>query len=705
MPHHHTNLMMGHIRRDVIPSHRLPLLVPTTTDLGVGFPSLVVRSDSTSTSTSTSNEKATSNLDTTVLPVVLGAGVPIICAIIAFIILHKRHVKKLMHEDANDKHKSLDFGLDDVNPHRQKKVPNGMPQMMEPSHTKGLSLDVYPYLMPPGLHSPRESIHSISRSIDDDKYRPATLITNDNASVMSFPRNRDDASSVAGSTRFGSEEPNAGLLRNAQRMSRSSPPLHRRPSHEPTSPTPAHLHQDYPGPASGMAPYPVEHNEPARGVALGSPAGDSNLHERAISPPAPEPQFNLPESQFNFNSASELHFDTPVHAQGNNSNTSYEDRPNFPLPDSMQAHQPEPTQAPTMQLPRISLPVSDITTSDYGDDHRKSELMIPEVNIHSAEEAEHQQETNKMPELPEEPQTLDPVYDTHRDTRRLTLGVRPLPPEDPADNPEQRANRIRSFYKEYFDDSKRETTYYEDYGPEFYEGGGYVYDPTNGDYFDAAPPAPFAEPIGRRAMTPPPRAPPRFQGAARHMATNSAGNNGFGGPGPRAFSSASGRVPGPKAPRPRMPPPAPLQVLPTPHMLNDDSILTAAAFAPGKSFRDQQAGRPETPTGGMQPYSPALRAHTPLMSSFDDLAVIPSPHALRKSGTFTSLDFAPPPRFKNQDGGSDAGSIRSNRTGISNTHQNNIRLGNYRVSRLPAGMVGTRDDMMTSLRPTMDLTR
>jgi hypothetical protein len=37
----------------------------------------------------------------------------------------------------------------------------------------------------------------------------------------------------------------------------------------------------------------------------------------------------------------------------------------------------------------------------------------------------------------------------------------------------------------------------------------------------------IAEPMTRRAMTPPPRAPPRFQGAARHMATNSAGYNGM----------------------------------------------------------------------------------------------------------------------------------------------------------------------------------
>lgn len=80
-------------------------------------------------------------------------------------------------------------------------------------------------------------------------------------------------------------------------------------------------------------------------------------------------------------------------------------------------------------------------------------------------------------------------------------------------------------------------------------------------------------------------------------------------------------------------------------------------------------------------------------------------HALRKSGTFTSLDFAPPPRFKNADGGngSDAGSIRSNRSGISQMHNNALRAGAYRVSRLPQDMVGTKDDLDIALKPSWNL--
>ena len=74
-------------------------------------------------------------------------------------------------------------------------------------------------------------------------------------------------------------------------------------------------------------------------------------------------------------------------------------------------------------------------------------------------------------------------------------------------------------------------------------------------------------------------------------------------------------------------------------------------------------------------------------------------HLLRKSGTFTGLDFAPPKRFKDNETMSDAGSIRSNRSGVSAMQLGAIRSGAYRVSRLPQGVVGTKDDLSTSLKP------
>jgi hypothetical protein len=48
---------------------------------------------------------------------------------------------------------------------------------------------------------------------------------------------------------------------------------------------------------------------------------------------------------------------------------------------------------------------------------------------------------------------------------------------------------------------------------------------------------------------------------------------------------------------------------------------------------------------------------------------------------------------------SDAGSIRSNRSGVSTVQLGAIRNGAYRVSRLPQDMVGTKDDLASALKP------
>jgi hypothetical protein len=72
---------------------------------------------------------------------------------------------------------------------------------------------------------------------------------------------------------------------------------------------------------------------------------------------------------------------------------------------------------------------------------------------------------------------------------------------------------------------------------------------------------------------------------------------------------------------------------------------------------------------------------------------------LRKSGTFTSLDFAPPKRIRDPDSMSDAGSIRSNRSGISTAGLGAIRNGAYRISRIPQDVVFTKEDLATTLKP------
>jgi hypothetical protein len=214
------------------------------------------------------------------------------------------------------------------------------------------------------------------------------------------------------------------------------------------------------------------------------------------------------------------------------------------------------------------------------------------------------------------------------------MSLRPLPPDNPEDNPEQRANRIRSFYKEYFDDSKPEPVganiyndYYEDYGSEYLDGA--IFDPESGAFVVTQPNAPYAEPVTRRAMTPPPRAPPRFRSntgpRGPQTGRSSAASSGRFMPPPRGMSSMSGRAPQPMRPRA---PPTPLTSLPTPAKLTEDSMMiNPADFAPPVSFRDRQNGmRPDSPLGSPRPWSPAVRPHTPLASSYDDMMVLPSPY-------------------------------------------------------------------------------
>ncbi|KAI9849331.1 MAG: hypothetical protein M1837_004791 [Sclerophora amabilis] len=687
--------------------------------------------------------------DSNTLPIILGVVIPIVLAIIVFYYLHRRHLRKLRNEDANDKHKSLDFGLDESYGNNSgkkggkkggKKTKTG-PEMTttplnktgtRPSHGRGMSMDIdigSPYVLPPGLHGSRESLHSLSRTNNgDDRYRPATtFIPNDTSSMGSYPsrsrRGPDNSSLYTGSSADGHDGMNQGLLRNASRMSRSMAPHEALPytSTGPgTGPQIPTIQMPEPSldiarkelppkpPGSGLSP--LSGQDLARDSYVEGNGGDLRRSNNYLGS-----MINVRESSLDADK--EQHADGPTPSapatlpQPSLQGTSAR-KPPPPAINTLPSN-PRPKKKNSIEAPAIQLPdgmnfLDD--GSEHGDDaaaaapHRARQFSLPRQNEDERHSFDLMAEGG-----PQDPSGNLGAHPAGYDVRRLSMGFRPLPPEDPSDDPEARANRIRSFYKEYFDDSKPGPVqggddYYEDYGQEYY-GDAAFFDPDSGNFIMAG--APMAEPLTRRAMTPPPRAPPRFRGGGpRHHYSPSGGLTHHG---PRAFSSASGPM-GARGPGGRfqargkpLPPPSPLNVLPTPHLLKEDSFTLPIDFAPPSTYKDRQAGRPASPRGGQMPYSPMLPAHLPLASSFDDLSVMPSPHALRRSGTFTALDFAPPPRFKNSDTGSDAGSIRSNRSGMSAQHLHNIRTGAYRISRLPKETVGTRNDIQASLRPTWDL--
>ncbi|KAL8674943.1 MAG: hypothetical protein Q9168_000646 [Polycauliona sp. 1 TL-2023] len=660
--------------------------------------------------------------------------IPIVIALVLFLWLQRRHVRKLRKEEANDPHKSLDFGMDPTSAKQNKKKGKRGPEMAvagptgpeAPARGRGLSMDLdlaSPYVLPHGLQGSRESLHSMSRTIhsQDDRYRPATtFIPNDGHTIRSGSRARtfaDDSSSSAesGSTARGhiNDGMNQNLLKNAQRMSTSLPPTQRKVNAPPTmpqirSPEPtAAISRN----ASPSVPKPTalmpgfgDHSRDSYMSNDGAGLRKSNnylgalIHSREPSAEVGPQQPSRPATQL------------PQHLPSTPAATLQKTQGRKTPPPAIDTFPPSsrPLRKQSLEANQTMQEQNFLDDeSDYGDGFKVTPPS-PSLGVASSQPKDnHRPRTDSMPapkpQLPPNADALGLGYDI----RRLSMGFRPLPPDDPTDNPEQRANRIRSFYKEYFDDSKNVAhppagQYYEDYD-EHYLGEGAIYDPTSGQFVAGQPQR--SEPYGRRAMTPPPRAPPRFRGDSRHQATMSGGR--IAAPGPRAFSSASGRF-GPRgagASRPPLPPPMPLHVLPSPHLLKEDSFAIPVDFAPPTSYKDRQAGRPESPRGGSRPYSPMVSAHLPLVSAFDDLAVMPSPHLLRKSGTFTALDFAPPPRFKSSDNGSETGSIRSNRSAMSAQQLHSIRSGAYRVSRIPKEVVGTKTEISESLKPNWGMQR
>ncbi|KAF1973186.1 hypothetical protein BU23DRAFT_533755 [Bimuria novae-zelandiae CBS 107.79] len=679
---HHTH-MHRHTRREGGIDVRE--VARRTTALVEGATRTMLVPRASSTADSDDDHKPT---QTPTLFIVLAVTIPIVGAAIVLFYLHRRNVKKLRAEDKDDKYKSLDFGVDSGN---KKKGPemklNGLD--VEKSHGRGLSLEPdlsSPYLLPAGLHSSRESFHSLSRSTKDsyDPYGPVSF--GDDTSIRSGSRNGNG--SVYTSSSNESKKMKNSLLQNAQRMSQSLP-LRTSPSPERTT----------------------EKSVP-----------EIRYPEQTATPLSPlNPRYEDP-------------FPAPPAASANNA--PVEKPVNAYVPYAPTAANPPPPPAPPVQDTKARA-----TTTPSPPPRIQSQNALVESNTMSMlSDSSYGGGFQVTPPSPRESQVAQPaplapqprrpvsivqnngdnalaVDDFGQNSNRLSMSLRPLPPanDDPNEDPEQRANRIRSFYKEYFDDSKPEQAgpqvyndYQEDYNSEYLDGT--VFDPHTGNFIVAQSSAPFAQPVTRRAMTPPPRAPPRFRSNTNHsaggphMSQSSLGSARF--PPPRNMSSMSGRLPAAKKP---LPPPAPLSSLPTPGKLQDDfGIFNAADFAPPVSFRDRQNGlRPDSPLGAPRPFSPVVRPHTPLASSFDDLAALPTPHMLRKSGTFTALDFAPPPKFRDPYGGgsnaSDAGSIRSNRSGMSNNARMAVRNGAYRVSRIPKEMVGTQDDMAMSLRPTLDM--
>ncbi|KAG9256326.1 uncharacterized protein F5Z01DRAFT_672320 [Emericellopsis atlantica] len=702
------------------------------------------------------------------VPIIIAVVVPIVIGICVFFYLHRKNVKRQRAEDANDPTRGLDFGLDGEptplggkkkKPRRSILLGGGAEKSMH--KTNQLSMDMNldsPYLLPPQQHGSQDSVHTLTRNYPIE-YDPYRMVNSEcGGSIRSFNKEGSihgskrasvlTGRSVKGATRQGSfpRTPlSPGDASPVEKDPFATPPAAPEPTHQGRA-TPQLQEPIVPVkpvvPEIGTIPYPdeKEQGDPHRIPSIQMPPSTvaRSPEDRIASPPHNSLQFDLagPAQPNAIGVAHTGDSSVPTnHGLGLNLDLP---QPLSPVKDELHMSGADGNAAPGQAMTRDS----QMSKSDYGD-HTQPNTQTGEYYDDYEDFGRGRARVSRM-DLEEQQQQAG-LGVPQQDNKRLSVGFRPLPPDDAleSEDPEYRANRIRSFYREYFDDSAPAppmpnvpaeyngggagagggAQYYEDYDDQ-YMGEAAYYDPDSNAFV-----MPYAQPVQRRAMTPPPsnrrgppgpgpRGPPGpgRHGPRPHGPHGSVGGMSMQGGRPRAGSAAWGsRAPSSLGPRPdssasarggrppkkNLPPPSALSTLPTPSKLRDDNfaIFNAADFAPPESFQSRARGRSQSPLGERREYSPSVAAASPLVSSYDELAAMPSPHMLRKSTTFTSLDFLPPKKFKDNDNQSDAGSIRSNRSGMSSTAMSAIRSGAGRVSRLPGDTVFTQQALAGELKP------
>jgi hypothetical protein len=706
-------------------------------------------------------------------------------------------------EDLNDPHKSLDFGLEgDARAKGSRKSlisreKDGQPRFNRQQMSMDMNLSS-PYLLPPEVHNSRESLNSLAKTLNpnEDPYRPVGKFAgSDVGSIRSFSKGHEAASVYTRSSSRADVASPGGYGSPSRQNSIPMSPL--------APPEPTHMKPDQPMLDAALMPPSAPPMGPLPPIGTASTGSPRDLNEGlAIGTAIQEPPAVAQKSPA-------MPPASPLQPSPADSGVTVEhDTVDNPFEKPIAQEVPTPTEPSAVGLGLSSHPQPQRASIRSSTSSYDSRTTSPPPNKHTSlsapiiEEPEpldyYDFDFGDMPEVPrgkrspspanpnghldvDEPrgrnmQRTSQMFEQQnaarqsglgvpsQDNRRLSVGFRPLPPDEimESEDPEYRANRIRSFYKEYFEDVLRpedrppmppmppmplmtqqqrqgqqqpqhqhhqsNTSYYEDYDPSYAQDAPY-FDPASNSFV-----MPYAQPVSRRAMTPPPsgqrfpgpRGPPRVphgsQGGMRFPPNmrgpprpGSSVSNQLGNPS-RPGSSASGaygrvragsamsgsrsgsRLGGPRKP---IPPPADLPTLPTPSKLGDDSfaLFNAADFAPPEAFSERARGRSQSPSGERRPYRAPLPAHSPLVDTAEDLPALPSPHLLRKSSTFTGLDFAPPRKFADPDNQSDAGSIRSNRSGLSAAHANAIRGGAGRVSRLPGDQVFTQAAMNKTLKP------
>ncbi|RKF75338.1 hypothetical protein GcM1_234041 [Golovinomyces cichoracearum] len=625
-------------------------------------------------------EKPTSS-STFTLPIILGIAVPLVGAAILFLILQRRHVRKIREEDADDRHASLDFGLGDTS-NLQSSNKTSIQSMKDEksglSHRQ-VSLNMSmnnPYLVSLDSKNSKDSLDSLSLSLrKEDPYRPVSkFLASDTASNKpqkrpSSPVNNspNDSQTSLNDTRNSS---NASTnSRNKPANAAIFPPRYNSLHYQQVDTN----DQGLPNQNGFPTELPQAHISPeatisTNGWASGRPLNQQLQHQPLI---------------------------------GHENNNSFGANQNFRTNDYQnidQNHAFDPAAYYEGERTQYTNNPTELRNQAQSQFYTANNFTYEPMNGDPSSgqypsNAEYMYES----QYPTEDQVggVDLSYNISRSNNRLSvMQARPLPPNaiTDSDDPEIRANRIRSFYKEYFDDSSSMPNgTYEKRNHLNHNDESVYYDPDSNQFV-----LPYSQPVTRRAITPPPAnnsmRPTRPRNGSMGTMNYVENRSRYHPPEaqPHSSTNESHQV---NLRKPTLPF-SDLNQMPTPGNIGNDVLnMRSYGHVPPMVYRGQNgfsSERQRIPNANPLSYEPSP---------------IPSPHLLEKEGTYSPLSFAPPKKFRETDNSSDAGSIRSNhsaKVGVNNGMPRNV---SNRIDHLPEDVVFTKDCLNSSLKPQWDMSR
>ncbi|KAK9365472.1 hypothetical protein V1509DRAFT_378131 [Lipomyces kononenkoae] len=632
---------------------------------------------------------------TPTLPIALGVAIPVFISIVVLVILHRRHIRRLKKEDLIAAKIDLTQDDFDLTPPRQfprgrrEQAAHGTDYLLPISNFNFTQSNVSlnsPYDVVPKEASRMHQIQSYKvapRAPESAMLRNAGHLQSDshydfqNHKSQGTPSMLSSVTSYAGRTLPNMQIQRPTTVKESFEMQDISKP-HSDLAHSPSSdamssdPIVAAVYNGF---------KPIPDDAPSSSDLSSSPPGMSLSPPESLQSSSPTP---FPKRSDSINRLSQR-YPRPL------SNT-----PPVPLRDS--------------KIPpedRVSY-YEDQPASESGvDDDAESSSM---ESFHEVLEPAPAQSVKTTDTKQVQTSNLVPLHDevSHKDILRRQRSF-----SSPADA-EERANRLRSFYKDYFDNPM--PTGHEPALPSVARDDSAVaYEFTGRVPTTAVTVSPGNSARGPHLWGPGMRHPMRAYDSLPDQMPRM----------PRAMSSQSARpyeqhvqyrhesqaypaynngqhTPvyqpphGPSRPRQRrqpkeLPPLEPLSPLPTPHQLGEQTILgSPTLFAPPRRPRAGTAGSSMGSSGG----SPT----TPQQQWTDmQLRALPNPYMLRNSASYSGLEFLPPKKYS-------PGSVASvGSSNMDNAYQygyNHHIVGDTLNRQLPRELVPVgRNGIEGNLRP------